>query len=170
MAAATAPVAILKINQTNGSEMSTPPPPTKSGRMGSVPQSTSIPPSIAPTAPTAPNTNGIPLSARKSASLDMQTVEQRKDHVPRPRKTSRPHGLLEAPTFYPSEDEFRAGPLEYIKKIEPEGRKYGIVKIVPPPGWKPPFAVDTEVIPRILIIFLVLTIDSAFIFGLENKS
>lgn len=35
--------------------------------------------------------------------------------------------------------------MEYMKKIAPEGRKYGIVKLVPPESWCPDFAVDTEV-------------------------
>ena len=35
--------------------------------------------------------------------------------------------------------------MEYMKKIASEGRKYGIVKLVPPESWCPDFAVDTEV-------------------------
>lgn len=59
-------------------------------------------------------------------------------------KRIRPHGLQDAPTFRPTEDEFR-DPMEYIRKIAPEGRKYGICKIIPPEGWTPGFAIDTEV-------------------------
>lgn len=59
-------------------------------------------------------------------------------------KRIRPHGLQDAPTFRPTADEFR-DPMEYIRKIAPEGRKYGICKIIPPEGWTPGFAIDTEV-------------------------
>jgi [histone H3]-trimethyl-L-lysine4 demethylase len=91
--------------------------------------------------------NIIPLSARKSPGLDLGSVERRGQPtaVRLPPKVSRPHGLQEAPTFYPTEEEFRAGPLEYIRKIAEEGSKYGIVKIIPPEGWNPTFAIDTEV-------------------------
>jgi histone demethylase JARID1 len=89
----------------------------------------------------------IPLSARKSPCLDLNTVERRgQPNCPKPEpKQSRPHGLQEAPTFRPTEEEFRNGPIDYIRSIEVEGRKYGIVKIVPPDGWNPDFAIDTEV-------------------------
>jgi hypothetical protein len=98
--------------------------------------------------PSMPASNPIPLSARKSPGLDLSTVERRgQPNCPKPRdpKPSRPHGLQEAPTFRPTEEEFRNGPIEYIKTIQEEGRKYGIVKIVPPSGWNPDFAIDTEV-------------------------
>lgn len=88
----------------------------------------------------------IPFSARRAPPLDMATVERR-GHPMAVRETNkriRPHGLQDAPTFRPTEDEFR-DPMEYIKKIAPEGRKYGICKIIPPPDWKPGFAIDTEV-------------------------
>lgn len=44
-----------------------------------------------------------------------------------------------APVFYPSEKDFMAGPLHYVEKIRPIAEAYGIAKIVPPKGWKPPF-------------------------------
>lgn len=53
-------------------------------------------------------------------------------------------GLIEAPTFYPSEEEFKNA-YNYIQSISPVGEKYGLVKIVPPATWNPKFALDTGV-------------------------
>ncbi|KAF2191990.1 PLU-1-domain-containing protein [Zopfia rhizophila CBS 207.26] len=89
--------------------------------------------------------NGIPLSARKAQPLDLSTVERRGQGPPnaQPPKPNRMFGLQEAPTFRPTEDEFK-DPIQYIQKIREEAQKYGIAKIVPPDSWNPPFAVDTE--------------------------
>lgn len=87
-----------------------------------------------------------PFSARRSAPLDLSTVERREHGLKEPVKRSRPYGLTEAPTFHPTEEEWKDA-MGYIRKISPEGKKYGICKIVPPEGWNPPFAPDTEVSP-----------------------
>ena len=88
----------------------------------------------------------IPFSARRAPPLDMSTVERKGQPLAarETKKRIRPHGLQDAPTFRPSEEEF-ADPHRYIMKIASEGQKYGAVKIIPPESWKPDFAVDTEV-------------------------
>ncbi|KAF4120720.1 [histone H3]-trimethyl-L-lysine4 demethylase [Geosmithia morbida] len=87
-----------------------------------------------------------PLSTLVSPPLDMSTVERRgqPSAVPEPTKPRiRPLGIEEAPTYFPTEAEFR-DPLEYIKKISPEASRYGICKVVPPDSWNPTFPIDTE--------------------------
>lgn len=92
------------------------------------------------------HSHNVPLSARRSAPLDLATVERRgQSNAPRePSKRIRPHGIPEAPTFRPTEEEFK-DPVAYIQKIAPEGRKYGICRVIPPDNWQPSFAIDTEV-------------------------
>ncbi|CAG8316293.1 unnamed protein product [Penicillium salamii] len=91
------------------------------------------------------HSHNVPLSARRSAPLDLSTVERRgqPNNPKEPPKRIRPHGIPEAPTFRPTEEEFK-DPVAYIQKIAPEGRKYGICRVVPPEGWQPTFAIDTE--------------------------
>lgn len=92
----------------------------------------------------------IPLSARRSDPLDLSTVERRgqPNAAPEITKMNRLHNIPEAPTFRPTEEEFR-DPMEYMRKIAPEGAKYGIAKIIPPEGWNPTFAIDTTVCVRL---------------------
>ncbi|KAK5119916.1 hypothetical protein LTR85_007242 [Meristemomyces frigidus] len=95
--------------------------------------------------PPSGNNHAIPLSARRAEALDLSTVERRgQPNMPQERpKHDRLFGIPEAPSFYPTEEEFR-DPMEYMRKIAPEGSKYGIVKVVPPESWQPSFAINTE--------------------------
>jgi histone demethylase JARID1 len=65
-----------------------------------------------------------------------------------PRTRPRLYELEEAPTFYPTREEF-ADPLRYIQYVgDPKGgngKAYGIVKIVPPKGWNPEFVLNQDV-------------------------
>lgn len=47
-----------------------------------------------------------------------------------------PASLVAAPTYRPSAEEFK-DPIVYISKIRQEAQKFGICKIVPPPGFRP---------------------------------
>ena len=99
----------------------------------------------------------IPLSARKGQRLDLATVERRGPGAQnRPStRSERLFGLTEAPTFRPTLDEFK-DPMAFIDSIREEGQRYGIVKIIPPDSWEPPFAVDTEVRATVNMLSLVV--------------
>lgn len=88
----------------------------------------------------------LPLSSMRSAPLDLRSVERRGQPTAsrETNKRTRPFGLQEAPTYRPTDDEWR-DPFEYIRKISPEASKYGMCKIIPPDSWNPDFAIDTEV-------------------------
>ncbi|KAL4114694.1 hypothetical protein PRIC2_014150 [Phytophthora ramorum] len=51
--------------------------------------------------------------------------------------------LPQGAVFYPTREQF-ADPIKYIASIEKEAARTGICKIVPPKGWKPPFAIDLD--------------------------
>lgn len=105
--------------------------------------------------PPSGNNHAIPLSARRAEPLDLRTVERRgqPNMAPERVKKERPFGIPEAPTYRPTEDEFR-DPMEYMRKIAPEGSKYGIVKVIPPDNWNPGFAINTEVRPCLHLVLL----------------
>ncbi|KAF9991988.1 hypothetical protein BGZ65_012845, partial [Modicella reniformis] len=94
-----------------------------------------------PTTPSA-NTPHVPL--QRAPALDMTSVAT--TAPPENRRTDPPtriFSLPDAPCFYPTKHEFLE-PLKYIESIRPLAEKAGICKIIPPAGWKPPFALDTE--------------------------
>ncbi|XP_060569811.1 protein Jumonji-like isoform X6 [Ruditapes philippinarum] len=48
---------------------------------------------------------------------------------------SDPAAVVQCPTYYPSEEQFR-DPILYIQSIQSEAEQYGMCKIVPPCNWK----------------------------------
>ncbi|KAI8905734.1 PLU-1-like protein-domain-containing protein [Powellomyces hirtus] len=90
----------------------------------------------------------------RAPPLDLNTVAP-PFSPPHPNTAPRPDrhfGLRPAPVFHPSAEEFK-DPLRYIESIRVEGELSGICKIVPPKGWNPDFAMDTQTFwfrPRIM--------------------
>lgn len=101
-----------------------------------------IPP---PPLPAGPSTLRNPLKRPpvQNPPFDLNTVRTEAPRYTPPRDSPRMFGLEECPTFYPTVEEF-ADPMEYITSIGPQGRPYGIAKIVPPEGWRMPFELPTD--------------------------
>lgn len=94
--------------------------------------------------PAAARRNPLRNPVKRSQALDFRTLRTSAPrHLP-PRPSERLFGLKHAPVYYPTIEEF-ASPTDYIAKIAPEAKLAGICKIIPPEGWTPPFALDTEV-------------------------
>jgi hypothetical protein len=49
--------------------------------------------------------------------------------------------LEEVPTYHPTMEQF-ANPMTYIASIREEAEHFGLARIVPPEGWKPPWLID----------------------------
>ncbi|GAA6027065.1 hypothetical protein JCM8097_006083 [Rhodosporidiobolus ruineniae] len=83
------------------------------------------------------------LHLPRAPPLDFSTLRMSAPREPPKRDKQRIFELEEAPVYYPTIEEF-CNPMEYIESIAPDARDYGICKIVPPEGWRPPFAIPTE--------------------------
>lgn len=102
--------------------------------------------------PLVPNANRNPVRVAQrlpnAPALNFSTIRtaapRHPNPLPRPADKPRIFGLEHCPVYHPTIEEF-ARPMEYIEKISVEAREYGICKVVPPEGWRPPFALDTEV-------------------------
>ncbi|OZJ04735.1 hypothetical protein BZG36_01808 [Bifiguratus adelaidae] len=77
-------------------------------------------------------------------TLDLMRIKtNRKSAAENPPGYKRAFGLQDAKTYYPTPEEFTE-PIKYIESIKNEAERYGIVKIIPPEGWRPDFSLDTE--------------------------
>lgn len=96
-------------------------------------------------APTAPIGGGAQKRARRPPSrwsAESATDDAQRARVADPRKRASMAGVrvASAPAFYPSEEEF-ADPCAYVSRIAPLASIFGICKVVPPAGWRPPSSI-----------------------------
>lgn len=98
--------------------------------------------------PEVPNVSKSPArqsyTAFTAEPLDLSTIQN--DPLPPTceRPTPRLFDLEHCPVYHPTIEQF-ARPLEYIENVANKSKQYGILKVVPPKEWKPPFVLDTEV-------------------------
>lgn len=126
--------------------------PAAAASVASPPASRATTPSTAQESEAGPSAKHNParraLKEPRAPPLDFSTLRTQAPRFPnpppRPPGKERMFGLEHAPVYHPSIEEF-AKPMEYIEMIAMEAKEYGICKIVPPEGWRPPFALDTEV-------------------------
>lgn len=91
-----------------------------------------------------PLDSSIRPDSAMSVALDMSSVKTTSPRYPESSKKTRPFGLTDCPTYYPTPEQF-ADPMAYIRTITPEAAEHGICKIVPPEDWKMPFVTDSKV-------------------------
>lgn len=95
-----------------------------------------------------PSKNSVRRATRLPTAppLDFSTLRMSAPRIPNPPPRERPRmfDLEEAPVYHPTIEQF-SQPMEYIERIARDAKDYGICKIVPPEGWRPPFSIDTEV-------------------------
>ncbi|XP_069112657.1 LOW QUALITY PROTEIN: protein Jumonji-like [Argopecten irradians] len=77
---------------------------------------------------------------RKSKDVPSMDREVKQEPFPGPGEPAR---LVEAPTFYPSEDQF-SDPIKYIQSITMVAEPYGMCRIIPPCSWKPDSKISEE--------------------------
>lgn len=103
-------------------------------------------PGIHVAAPVVKRGPGRPRKERRSSPLDLTRIRTSAPAKVPARTTPRLWNLPHCPVFQPTREEF-ADPLAYIDKVakETKASQAGMCKIIPPEGWRPPFALDTEV-------------------------
>ncbi|ORY26874.1 PLU-1-like protein-domain-containing protein [Naematelia encephala] len=99
-------------------------------------------PSAEPTEP-APSRNPLHRTPVVNPPFSLDTVRTEAPRHPPSRSGTRLFGLEECPTYYPTAEEFRDA-LGYIASISTAAKAYGICKIVPPEGWRMPFALEND--------------------------
>ncbi|ORX34394.1 PLU-1-like protein-domain-containing protein [Kockovaella imperatae] len=107
--------------------------------------------SFIPTATTSSAGQSGPSSSRNplhrppvvNPPFDINSVKTEAPRHPPSRSGSRLFGLEECPVFYPTAEEF-LDPMRYIDSIGEAAKPYGICKVIPPEGWRMPFALETD--------------------------